>query len=327
MTDKVKDIEKVEDNLYLVNFNNTIIRNIIFSKLEDVKSKKYIEFYSTDFRLSLNEVKKYIDDGFKIIYEYIDDLNPKIVGTEEIPKNMKDKYEYMLKDKENIFVVVTADALKKDVEQNRGNEKLIVSSNGVDYNHFKQIDENFVFEKEFRDIIESNKPIIGYYGAIASWFDYDLIKYIAKSKKNCNIVLIGIKYDESIDKAGLNEYENIYHIGAKDYSILQNYANQFAVCTIPFKINDITKATSPVKLFEYMALEKPIITTAMDECKKYKSVMVANTKEEFVSLIDKALRINKDSKAEYYNELKKEAMQNTWNKKAEDIIKVLQQYE
>ncbi|UKI57377.1 MAG: hypothetical protein L6V81_08570 [Clostridium sp.] len=44
------------------------------------------------------------------------------------------------------------------------------------------------------------KPIIGYYGALASWFDYDLIKKLAESRPNYNIALIGAKYDDSYNK-------------------------------------------------------------------------------------------------------------------------------
>ena len=35
-----------------------------------------------------------------------------------------------------------------------------------------------------------------------------------------------------------------------------------------------------------MALEKPIITTAMKECKKYKSIFIANNAEEFISFVE-----------------------------------------
>lgn len=327
MTDKVKDISGVEDNLYLVNFNNGVISNIIFNKLKNIKANKYIEFYSTDYRLSVKDIKQYIEDGFKIIYEYIDDLSPKIVGTNDIPKNMKEKYEYMINDTENVFVVVTADKLEEDIKQKRGTEKLTVSSNGVDYSHFKNIDNKFVFEKEYIDLINTNKPIIGYYGAMASWFDYNLIKYLAQKRKNYNIVLIGIKYDDTFEKSGLNEIENIHYIGAKDYFVLQNYANKFSVCTIPFKINSITKATSPVKLFEYMALGKPIVTTAMDECKKYKSVMIANDMESYVEQIDKAVNMNNNNNEQYFSLLEKEAKENTWDKKAYEIIKLINKYE
>jgi teichuronic acid biosynthesis glycosyltransferase TuaH len=76
-----------------------------------------------------------------------------------------------------------------------------------------------------------------------------------------------------------------------------------------------------------MALEKPIITTAMKECKKYKSIFIANNAEEFISLTDKALKINKKNNKDYYELLKKEALDNTWNKKAEEIMYLLKKEE
>ena len=76
-----------------------------------------------------------------------------------------------------------------------------------------------------------------------------------------------------------------------------------------------------------MALGKPIVTTAMKECKKYKSVMIANSKEEFVELIDKAMKLDKQKNIEYYETLKQEAMENTWEAKAKLIIELLQKYE
>lgn len=326
-TDKVSTIRKQKKNLYLVNLNNRLFKKMLFKYIQSVEIPKYIQIYSTDWEMSINELKNYIYQGYKIIYEYIDDLSPVLSGTRELPINIKEKYEYMLSDKDNVFVIVTANELEKDILAKRGKEKLVFACNGVDYEHFQQIDEKFEYIKEFKSILDEKKHIIGYYGAMASWFDYDMIKHLAKNRPQYNIVLIGAKYDDSIDKSGIEQYENIHFMGTVEYNVLQNYASKFSVCTIPFIINDITKATSPLKLFEYMALNKPIVTTAMNECKKYKSVMIANNKEEFVELVDKAINIGKSNDGKYLELLKKEAQENTWEGKTEKIVQELKKIE
>jgi len=327
MTDKIKTIKKQSENLYLVNFNNRAINKMIFKKLEKVSCQKYIQIYSTDCRMPLQELKEYINKGYKVIYEYIDDLSPELIGSKTLPQNLIEKYNYILEDKENVFVVVTAEELKKDILAKRGNEKLVFSSNGVDYQHFQEIDLNYKYDEEFNKILHENKKIVGYYGALASWFDYNMLKYLAEERPEYNIVLFGIKYDDTYDKSSIKEQKNIYFLGSKSYNELQNYASKFDVCVIPFLINNITKATSPVKLFEYMALHKPIVTTAMDECQKYESVYIAENKEEFVKLVDQAVNLTNENAIEYFNILKKEALENTWEEKAKRIIEVLQDYE
>ena len=326
-TDKIRGIKTANDNLVLINLENKSVQKLLFTKLKNTNKPKYIQIYSTDWNMKLEELKQYIQSGYKIIYEYIDEINPILSGTKEIPVNIKEKYEYMLQDKENVFVVVTADKLKQDIEQKRGVEKLVFACNGVDYDHYQNIDKSFKFDKIFQTILDEKKPIIGYYGAFASWFNYDMVRYLAETKKEYNIVLIGTKYDNSLEKSKIEDLENVYFLGTSEYKILKNYAAKFDVCTVPFIINDITKATSPLKIFEYMALSKPIVTTAMDECKKYKSIFIANNNQEFVELVEKALKLNREENLEYFETLRQEALENTWENKARKIINLLKKEE
>ena len=315
MTDNIKAIKKQSNNLYLINFNNILINKILLKSLDDVNKPKYIQLYSTDWKLSIKDINNYINNGYKFIYEYIDHISPVLSGTKTLPQNIIDKYNYVMNNK-NVYVVVTADLLKEDVISKRGKKNLIFSSNGVDYSFFQKYNKNYKFEKTFIDIINNGKINICYYGALAKWFDYDLIKKIAKTNKY-NVILFGIKYDESYDE-NINNTENIYFMGSKDYTILKNYAKKMDILIIPFLINDITKSTSPVKVFEYMALEKPIVTTDMNECRKYKSIFISKNHNEFINNLEKAYSKINDKK--YISLLKREAKINDWKNKTIKII-------
>ena len=322
MTDNIKTIKKHTNNIYLINFNNILLNKILMAELEKISKPKYIQLYSTDWKLTVDNIKDYISKGFKFIYEYIDHLSPELAGTKNLPQNIIDKYEYVMSNK-NTYVVVTAEMLKKDVISKRGETNLAFSSNGVDYHFYDSFDNNYVFEPEFQEILDKGKPIMMYYGALAKWFDYELIKKIAKTNKY-SIVLFGIKYDESFDE-NIQTQENIYFMGSRDYKVLKNYANKADILTIPFLINDITKATSPVKIFEYMALHKPIVITDLYECRNYKSVLLAKNHNEFIKLLDDALLKKSDKK--YIKLLDKEAKENDWSKKAESIINLIKKDE
>lgn len=323
-TDDVDRIKRQEKNLYLVNFMNRPYARLLYKAIEKREVPRYLEFFSTDWTLTRKQVEKMMERGYQIVYEYIDDLNPQLAGTDQLPVNVREKYEMMMENPE-IFTVVTADALLKDVTERRGTVRLAFSGNGVDYDHFHNgVDEHFEFEKEFAEILEMGQPMIGYYGALAKWFDYELLEEIAKTRKY-QIVLFGIAYDDSLEKFGLDQYSNIHFMGARDYSILQNYASKMDVLTIPFLINDITRATSPVKLFEYMALNKPIVTTDMDECRKYESVFIGHSHEEFIEKLEEALQAGKSE--EYQKLLEKEALENTWKEKAKIILEMLRENE
>ena len=222
-------------------------------------------------------------------------------------------------------MVTSADTLYKDIMQKRKNKKnIILSTNGVEYKHFANNKNKEIKNLKYKKIIDEKKIIVGYYGALASWFDYELLKYIANKNKNINFVLIGIKYDNSFDESKIEEIENIHYLGKVDYKDLPDYANYFDICIIPFIINEITLSTNPIKVFEYMAMEKPIITTDMPECRKYKSVIIAKNKEEFD---DKIKNIN----ILYNSDMKKieieEAKQNSWEYKANEILELIKNKE
>jgi len=322
VSDGVKTFKRQSDLLYLFNFNNVRLNRILMDKLKETSCPKYVQVYSTDWKLETAQIENYKRLGFGFVYEYIDHLSPELTGTSELPKSIAEKYDYAVNNKD-ATVVVTANELWRDIVSKRGEENLAFSGNGVDYSFFREFDPSFTPEKEFRDIIGNGKINVCYYGALAKWFDYDLIKKVAGTGRY-NVILFGIKYDASYDEK-MGDAENVYYLGLRDYKVLKYYAKECDILTIPFLINSITRATSPLKLYEYMALERPVVTTDMNECRKYGAVFTASDHDEFIRLLDEAYSVRNDEK--YLSRLRDAAKENDWSEKAKLIVNKLKEKE
>ena len=325
LTDKINFYAKVDENLYLVDYSCKKFSHYFHELLNNIDTPHYLFTASTCWDLSDKVVSNYISKGYRFLYDYLDELSPELAGTDNLPYNVSTIHNFVINNPIDTYVLCTADTLLKDMYKKRKSKKnILYVSNGVDYNHFTNISDNFIYNEQYQNILNENKPIIGYYGALAGWIDYDLVKYVADNKKDCNIVLIGAKYDTSFDKAGLENYSNIHFLGPIDYKELPQYASKFDVCILPFLINDITRSTNPIKVFEYMSLSKPIVSTDLNECRKYKPILIGKNHKDFLNRINKALKGLDDK---YYKDEKEVALQNTWKAKVSDIIDGLEKYE
>ncbi|MGL4740480.1 MAG: glycosyltransferase [Sarcina sp.] len=315
----IKVSQKIKDNLYLVNTDLYWLQEGLLDIIKESGIPCYGQIYSTSFTEYDKYMQKFTNRGFKIIYEYVDDLSDEIAGF-KIPESVKKSHQNMLENKDDVYVVTTATKLYDEVIKLRGNEKVELVTNGVEFEHFSDIKCTKVPD-EIKEVVESGHKIIGYFGALAKWFDYELIKEMSEQLPEYEIILIGINYDKSLDKSGILNLNNVHYLGTRNYTELPTYAKFFDVATIPFVINDITEATSPVKLFEYMALGKPIVTTALPECRKYESPLVSESHEEFIANIKKATELENDEA--YKALLRKEGLDNTWRQKAIDMKELI----
>lgn len=282
--------------------------------LLETLTRRVTHLYSTDNACDLDYVRYRQSVGDLVLYEYIDHIHEAVSG-KAIPPATWTRHHTLLTD-ETVVCIATADQLLSEVKEARGRNFALVT-NGVDIDHFVPTSETSPPPEEIRAIVRTGHPIVGYFGAFASWFDYPLVERAARERPQYEWLLIGVDYDGSIDRTGLRALPNVTVLGPIDYRVLPRYGLHFDVATIPFVINDITLSTSPIKLFEYMALGKPIVTTAIPECRKYRSCLVAHSHGEFPQLLDRALELRRSP--EYLATLREEAEANSWAKKAKDI--------
>ncbi|WP_240201609.1 glycosyltransferase [Pseudomonas sp. PDNC002] len=139
---------------------------------------------------------------------------------------------------------------------------------------------------QYRDRLQ--RQVIGYFGAIASWFDHELVANIAEAFPQHVILLIGA--DTVGAAARLRRFANVEFIGEVPYTALPYYVHGFDLCILPFRISALTLATNPVKVYEYLAAGKPVVSVDLPEITQFGSlVQVAGNGEAFIAAIELAL--------------------------------------
>ena len=234
-----------------------------------------------------------------LVYEYIDHIDPEISGEDRINLLIKNK-EFALSGKTH-YVIASSKALINEFLDSTISkvdpENVVFIPNGVDIDHYLKYDYDRSNEFEgLSSLINFKKRFkgcVGYFGAMAPWLWYDLLNEIAKKRQDIGFVYIGPDYAGGSKK--LEKLDNVLTLGSIPYPKLPSYASHFDLCCVPFKLGQIAKTTSPLKLYEYFAMGKPVIITPdLLECAQYQECFVAKDAESFSACIDQALGLKND---------------------------------
>jgi teichuronic acid biosynthesis glycosyltransferase TuaH len=153
--------------------------------------------------------------------------------------------------------------------------------------------------------------VIGYMGALENRLDYELLAKIARHHPDKALVLIGPLITDEHKSHGLHHCENVFFTGEKKIGELPQYLRWMDVALIPFKKTKLTKSIYPLKINEYLASGKAVVTTDFSEdIKTFKDIIyLAENHDEFLKMIDSALKENDSSLQKRRIE---RAKQNTW---------------
>lgn len=309
--DAVWGIKKISKKIIITNLWRDVLR---------IKPQSSVLLLSTQQLISVKELKEIIRNGGRIVYDYVDEIHHEISGSKKMENFLFQRHEYIKKSQCAHLVLCVSKKLYDEMLEFYPKEKVLLVPNGVDYDHF-QIAKNYKkIPADIQKIVATNQPIIGYYGAMAQWLDYDIINTTAKRHPDWQFIFIGVNYNGGLQKLD-QSLPNIHFLGQKDYQDLPLYGVWFDIALIPFARGEIAKSTSPLKMYEYMAMRKPIVATQdLLECYGYKGVFIAkNSPEDFAKNISEALKAAHDTKTTAA--LDQAARKNTWAQRAQLILK------
>lgn len=213
----------------------------------------------------------------------------------------------------NLVLYVNKALWKKGVSRNKNS---LLVGHGVDFNLFVNATESKYVPE---DMVKIPKPIIGFFGDISEEVcDFLLLEHIAKMLPNMSMVFVG---PISADVSRLKQFENVHFLGQKPYEEIPHYGKVFDVAIMPWNRSKWIKFCNPVKIKEYLALGKPVVSTYYPEIELFNDlVYVAGNYIEFVSHIRKA---TKDDNIRLKRECRKRVQNETWDNKVEQILRYI----
>ena len=140
-------------------------------------------------------------------------------------------------------------------------------------------------------------PTLGFYGVLDERLDRELLDAVAALRPDWSFVLVGPV--AKIEPGDLPRRPNLHYPGQRDYADLPGYLRGWDVCLMPFAHNDATRFISPTKTLEYLADDKPIVSTSVrDVVAEYSGVVrFADDPDAFVAQCAAALEESPTARA------------------------------
>jgi UDP-galactopyranose mutase len=192
----------------------------------------------------------------------------------------------------------------------------------ADINHFKQARTlQRVYEGQGIFTLDSNEPEgqahlphprLGYWGNLDKRIDFELLDFIARSRPEWQIVLVGPLVD--LPLAQLPRQRNLHYLGPRPYEQLPGYLAGWDAALLPFVCNETTRYLNPTTTLEYMAAERLVVTTRVaDVVKPYCGIVfVGHSSNTFLVGCEQALTISDAERASHIRLMRESLTLTSW---------------
>ena len=252
-----------------------------------------------------------------IMYDCMDDHSE---FTDDVRiKEQTESLERKLVKRANI-IFASSNNLKKLLETKYCNEiknDIHVVRNGYDGN----VIEIDIEEKKDMDAECTKKYVIAYFGTVSSWFNFDFIKSSLELYDNIEYRIIGPR-----DVSDAPKHDRINYVGVIEHDELYDAVKDVDLLILPFKVNKLIESVDPVKLYEYINMNKNILCCYYDEISRFEPFVYFYT--DFESYIQQLKNLMGMKNVKYSpSEREKFLAENSWKVRAMEIKNIIENYE
>lgn len=161
--------------------------------------------------------------------------------------------------------------------------------------------------------LRCGQPTVIYIGALwGAWVDLDLIAHLARALPEAAIHLVGPAGGRVLPSA-----PNIHIHGPRPWKDIPGLLAAADVAIIPFEPSRLSDAVSPLKVFEYLAMQRPVVATRMPELEGFPGVVTAADPTEFARAVRSAGSTCPDSET-----LASFVSENTWPRRVDRLLEL-----
>jgi len=193
--------------------------------------------------------------------------------------------------------------------------------NGVDAAHYRRVQDTALPLPP--PAAHWPRPVLGYTGTVhPDRVDVGLIEVLARRFAQGTVALVGPNHLPAADEARLKALRNVQRTGPVPYAQVPDYMSAFDVCITPHRMTPFTESLNPIKLWEYLAGGKPIVSTDVAGFRDYPQfVRIAGTPEAFLEACEAALAEGQTGQAAR----QAEARLHSWESRIDAVEAVMQE--
>ncbi|MFN8548640.1 MAG: glycosyltransferase [Candidatus Eisenbacteria bacterium] len=181
-----------------------------------------------------------------------------------------------------------------------------------------------------RDLASLPRPWIGFAGAIFTYLDFEILAEVARALPEASLVLLG-PIHETARAQELARAANVHLLGARPQEEVPDYLAAFDLCLSPFKAGAVRRAVNPLKIYEYLAAGRPVVSTPLESLRDEpiaREIRFAEAASDFVAAVRATLAEESGEGSEARAVARRAAVRPyTWEALSERVESILDEME